>query len=124
KEKLPRGDARSLVDYLVHHPDDFRGAVARLRPELQGLYLSAFQSDLWNRMLAVLLTQSVPAEQLRAVPLKLGDLPVPVSLNDTQRAALRSLAIPLPAARWPFDPAAPWAEAARTVLAKEGLAWA
>src|SRR5262249_30929875 len=38
KERLPRGHARSLVDYLVHHPGDFRGALARLRPELRGLY--------------------------------------------------------------------------------------
>src|SRR5262249_15434813 len=52
KAKLPRGHARSLVDYLVTHPADFKGAVARLRPELQGLYLAAYQSYLWNRMLA------------------------------------------------------------------------
>src|SRR5262245_16633472 len=44
KAKLPKGHARSLVDYLVTHPADFKGAVARLRPELQGLYLSAYQS--------------------------------------------------------------------------------
>ena len=44
KEELPRGHARSLVDYLRVHPGDFRGAVARLRPELRGLYLSAYQS--------------------------------------------------------------------------------
>src|SRR5262249_7380048 len=50
KERLPRGHARSLVDYLLHHPGDFRGAVARLRPELRGLYLSAYQSPLWNPM--------------------------------------------------------------------------
>ncbi len=52
KDALPRGHARSLIDYLRVHPDDFRGAVARLRPELRGLYLSAYQSHLWNRMLA------------------------------------------------------------------------
>ena len=52
KARLPRGHARSLVDYLVSHPTDFRGAVERLRPELQGLYLSAYQSYLWNGMLA------------------------------------------------------------------------
>src|SRR5207245_4522311 len=44
KARLPRGPARSLVDYLVSHPTDFRGAVERLRPDLQGLYLSAYQS--------------------------------------------------------------------------------
>src|SRR6516164_3713043 len=52
KEKLPRSHARSLVDYLLHHPGDFRGAAARLRPELRGLYLSAYQSHLWNRIFA------------------------------------------------------------------------
>src|SRR2546425_8917597 len=36
----------------VHHPTDFKGALERLRPELRGLYLSAYQSYLWNRMLA------------------------------------------------------------------------
>src|SRR5262249_39588439 len=56
KQELERSHARSLVDYLLHHPDDFRGAVARLRPELRGLYLSAYQSHLWNRMLAAWLT--------------------------------------------------------------------
>src|SRR5207245_2285736 len=52
KALLPRGHARRLVDYLVSHPSDFRGAMARMRLELTSLYLSAYQSDLWNRMLA------------------------------------------------------------------------
>jgi tRNA pseudouridine13 synthase len=64
KEKLPRGHARSLVDYLVHHPGDYRGTVARLRPELRGLYLSAYQSHLWNRMLAWTLRRHCRPEQL------------------------------------------------------------
>ena len=51
KSLLPRGHAHSLVDYLVHHPDDFRGAAARLRPDLQGLFLAAYQSYLWNAIL-------------------------------------------------------------------------
>src|SRR5262249_26985001 len=56
KAELPRGHARSIVDYLVHHPTGFRGACVRLRPELQGLFLSAWQSHLWNQMLARWLT--------------------------------------------------------------------
>ncbi|HEY1375554.1 MAG TPA: tRNA pseudouridine(13) synthase TruD, partial [Gemmataceae bacterium] len=123
KDRLPRSHARSLVDYLVHHPADFRGALARLRPELQGLYLSAYQSHLWNRVLAELLAEVVPAEQLRPLPTRLGDLPVPVRLDDDQRSALLGLHIPLPAARSPFDADAAWAGAARRVLAAEGLAW-
>ena len=72
KAKLPRGHARSLVDYLVTHPADFKGAVARLRPELQGLYLSAYQSYLWNRMLAAWLVGNFGTANLVEIDLKLG----------------------------------------------------
>src|SRR5262249_43941168 len=75
KELLPRGHARSLVDYLAGHPGDFRGALARLRPELRGLYLSAYQSHLWNRMLAGWLRQHCRPEQLVSVRLRLGEVP-------------------------------------------------
>ena len=54
KARLPRSSARSIVTYLADHPEDFRGAFARLRVELRRLYLSAYQSYLWNRMLAEL----------------------------------------------------------------------
>jgi tRNA pseudouridine13 synthase len=123
KERLPRSHARSLVDYLVHHPTDFRGALARMRPELQGLYLSAYQSHLWNRILAEHLAEIVPADRSAAINLRLGPVPVPTRLEDTQRSELQHLAIPLPAARSPLDPDAPWAGAARRVLAAEGLTW-
>jgi tRNA pseudouridine13 synthase len=123
KEQLPRSHARSLVDYLVHHPTDFRGTLSRMRPELQGLYLSAYQSYLWNRILADLLIERLPADRLRTIQMRLGELPVPVELNDVQRAELLSLAIPLPAARSPLDPTAGCAGAAQRVLAAEGLAW-
>jgi len=123
KDRLPRSHARSLVDYLVHHPTDFRGALARLRPELQGMYLSAYQSDLWNRILAERLVESGPAERLRPIRLRVGESPVPVRLDERQRDELFALAIPLPAARSPFDEDAPWANAARRVLTSEGLAW-
>src|SRR5439155_19984465 len=59
KDRLPPGHTRALVDYLRHDPADFRGAVVRLRPELQGLYLSAYQSHLWNRILAGWLDDSL-----------------------------------------------------------------
>jgi tRNA pseudouridine13 synthase len=123
KDRLPRSHARSLVDYLVHHPTDFRGALARLRPELQGMYLSAYQSDLWNRIFAERLRDIVPAEQRRTIHLRLGELPVPVRLDQSRRDELTALAIPLPAARSPFDENATWADAARRVLATEGLSW-
>ena len=112
-----------LVEYLLRQPGDFRGAVARLRPELQGMYLSAYQSYLWNRILAGWLDESLPPGQRLTIETKLGPLSMPRGLNDQQRQRLAATTITLPAARSPFDAAAPWATAAERVLASEGFAW-
>jgi tRNA pseudouridine13 synthase len=121
KDKLPRGHARSLVDYLLHHPGDFRGAVARLRPELRGLYLSAYQSHLWNRLLARWLQDHCRPEQLLPVELRLGTLPMYRGLDEHQREALARLQLPLPSARTRLDPDDPRAALLQTVLAEDGL---
>lgn len=121
KDLLPRGHARSLVDYLRVHPVDFRGAVARLRPELRGLYLSAYQSHLWNRMLAGWLRGHLRPEQLRSVTLRLGVVPFHQSVDDTQLQELIALHLPLPSARLKLDDADSRAEVVRSVLAEEGL---
>lgn len=121
KAKLPRGHARSLVDYLVTHPTDFKGAVARLRPELQGLYLSAYQSYLWNRMLATWLERILGSETLTAVELKLGRVPVPVRVPDDKRSEWESLALPLPSSRVKPVAGAVWSEVAEEALKGEGL---
>jgi tRNA pseudouridine13 synthase len=121
KAALPRGHARSLVDYLVSHPTDFKGAVARLRPELRGLYLSAYQSFLWNRMLAAWLSTHFPASDLGRVALKTGDYPVPLAVPADLTARWNSLSLPLPSARLKPDPAAEWHPLVEGVLAEEGL---
>jgi tRNA pseudouridine13 synthase len=121
KEKLPRGHARSLVDYLLHHVGDFRGAVARLRPELRGLYLSAYQSHLWNRMLARWVEGHCRPEQIVSVAVKLGRVPMWRHLDDEQRRELAGLALPLPSARLRPDPADPRVALAQAMLADEGL---
>ena len=121
KAALPKGHARSLVDYLVTHLDDQKGAVARLRPELQGLYLSAYQSHLWNRMLGRWLEQRIGSENLVSVELKLGDVPAPVRIPDDLHGAWDDLALPLPSARLKPDPAAPWSAIVDDVLKEDGL---
>ncbi|HEY7423895.1 MAG TPA: tRNA pseudouridine(13) synthase TruD [Gemmataceae bacterium] len=121
KDALPRGHARSLVDYLRVHPSDFRGAVARLRPELRGLYLSAYQSHLWNRMLAGWLRPHLRPEQLRPVTLRLGSVPFHHGLDAEQQRELAALQLPLPSARLKLDDTDPRAELVRAVLAEEGL---
>ena len=121
RAKLSHGPARHLVDYLHAHPGDFRGAVARLRPELRGLYLSAYQSHLWNRLLARWLDRLARPDQLRRVALRLGTVPFPQGLDASSLDALRALQLPLPTARWKpaaDDPRLPLVE---SVLAEEGL---
>src|SRR5207244_2629999 len=97
--KLPRGDARDLISYLVPHPQDFRGAVARLRPDLRTLYMSAYQSYLWNRILAIWIRRACPPDTLIGVPLQLGPVPMPRHLTEQARAELTELQLPLPSAR-------------------------
>ncbi len=121
KAKLDRGHARSLVDYLVHHPTDLKGAVARLKPELQGLYLSAYQSDIWNRILALWLTRTVPAEHLAGIELHHAKLPVPTSVPAEVVPRWEALLLPLPSARLKPDVTAAWLPLTEEVLQHEGL---
>jgi len=121
KELLPRSHARRLVDYLRMHPGDFPGAVERLPPELRGLYLSAYQSQLWNRMLARWLEAHLRPEQRTMVPLRLGPVPMHRDLDDAQRTQLADLVLPLHSARIALaddDPRKPFFD---VVLAEEGL---
>jgi tRNA pseudouridine13 synthase len=121
KEELPRGHARSLVSYLVDHPSDFKGAVERLRPELRGLYLSAYQSSLWNRMLALWLRAQAPVADLVEVALKLGDVPMHRRLTPEALARLQALSLPLHSPRTRLDDADPRKPFFDQALAAEGV---
>lgn len=121
KARLDRGHARSLVDYLIGHPADFRGAVARLRPDLQGLYLSAYQSHVWNRVLAKWLTANFDTGQLANVELALGPVPVPRSVSEELLPKWEALLLPLPSARVKPDVTAAWPSLFEAVLAEDGL---
>jgi tRNA pseudouridine13 synthase len=121
RRHLPPGHARQTAGYLAARPGDFRGAVARLRPDLQGLYLAAYQSFLWNKMLAAWLTLSFPAPDLGTVELKLGRVPVPIRVPDSLRSSWEALSLPLPSARIKPEPDAEWSRLANDVLREEGL---
>jgi tRNA pseudouridine13 synthase len=121
KDRLSRSHARSLVDYLVQHPEDFHGALERLRPDLRGLYLSAYQSYLWNRMLARWLRAHVRPDQLIAVRLRQGELSMHHGLDETQLAELAGAQLPLPAARLTIADDDPRVALLDAVLAKEGI---
>jgi tRNA pseudouridine13 synthase len=103
KAQLGRSHRRSIVTYLCDRPHDFRGAVARIRVDLRSIYVSAFQSFLWNRLLAAWLHQKVRPEALTPVPLKLGLFPFFTVLDEETRAALQSTSLPLPSSRMRLD---------------------
>ncbi|MBI4564043.1 MAG: tRNA pseudouridine(13) synthase TruD [Planctomycetes bacterium] len=122
KESLARSHRRSIITYLSDHPTDFRGAFARVQRDLRGLYLAAFQSFLWNRLLAACLRESCRPDQLSSVRLKSGTLPFYRSLDPSQRTELGRLEIPLPSARERLEDACMKIRVER-VLGEFGLEW-
>ena len=122
KARLGRSHARSLVTYLVDHPTDFRGAFARVRRELRSLYFSAFQSHLWNLLLARLIERTTRPDQRILIDFKLAALPIHRGLDPEQAETLAGWRIPLPAARTPL-PEGPARDLALEVVGELGLSW-
>lgn len=104
KEALERSHRRSIVTYLADKPGDFRGAWSRVRVDLRGLYLSAFQSHLWNQLLAACLRQELSPAQLDDIPLEIGTLPFFRELTPEVATRLQELQLPLPSARQKLEP--------------------
>jgi tRNA pseudouridine13 synthase len=122
KARLDRSSERSIVTYLVDHPTDFRGAFARLRRELRTLYFSAFQSHLWNRVLARWIEQSLPADQRVEVSLRMGPHPFPFRADPDLIAELGRLSIPLPSSRNRL-PEGELGRAVESVLSEFQVSW-
>ncbi len=122
KRLLPRSSARSIVTYLVDHPTDFRGAFARLRRDLRMLYFSAFQSHLWNLLLARWLETGAAPGELVPVELKLGTFPFPRRMHPERVEELKRGNLPLPSARTP-PPQGRFGAIIEEVLAARRLEW-
>jgi len=122
KARLERSSARSIVTYLVDHPTDFRGAFARMRRELRTLYFSAFQSHLWNLILARWIERLTRPEQRLMIELKAGPLPFPCGLDRDQVSTLRGAQVPLPSSRNAL-PVGPLKEVVEEVLTGFQLTW-
>lgn len=104
QQMLARSNRRSIVTYIadkvrVGRPADFRGALARLSVDLRGLYLSAWQSALWNRVLTRLQEKYCDAETLSVFKLLGGRCVFPVMLSKDSLQLLHNTHIPLPCAR-------------------------
>jgi tRNA pseudouridine13 synthase len=101
KAQLARATRRSIVTYLVDHPEDFKRALALLPVDLRGLYLSAFQSGLWNRAAAELLRDTATRDggSVTEVPGDWGTALFPAGLSADSVRSLAATDLPLPSAR-------------------------
>lgn len=107
KSQLERSHRRSIVTYLsdkvsAGKPPDCRGALARISVDLRGLYLSAYQSALWNRLLNRYLQSICPSSTSMTCRLASGPAVFPIQLAPQLLHDLKNLQLPLPSAR--IDP--------------------
>src|SRR5207253_9188939 len=61
--------------------------------------LSAYQSYLWNKMLARWLQRLCRPDQLISISLRLGEMPMHRHLDESQRSVMARTTLPLPSAR-------------------------
>ncbi len=102
QQLLERSHRRSIVTYLsdkvkVGRDADYRGALARISVDLRGLYLSAWQSALWNRLLSLYLEAKCPAADLVYHELASGRVAFPQEWSSARETG--SAELPLPCAR-------------------------
>lgn len=117
---LEPGDGRSMVEYLAAQPGDYRRALTRIAHDQRSIYLAAYQGYLWNELLNEHLQSVCLPGQLAAIPLRTGQVHLYRELNESQRADLTQLLLPLPSAR--LAPASSEIEALMTrVLARHNL---
>lgn len=118
---LRLGPTRRVVLHLAEQPEDWIGAFARLPHELQSLYLSAYQSHLWNRILARALEVKLPRGERCEIGIGGEPLPMPCKPASERLAALTTLQLPLPSARLRFATNDPLRALYEEVLERENL---
>ena len=120
KNSLRKSSSRSIITYLVDHPERFREAFALQRQDMRSLWLAAYQSDLWNRCLAAKLNESIDVSRLFSVQLATAKVPFITELNDEETQYLSELNLPLPSARLHLE-AGPILDLYEKVLGEQGL---
>jgi tRNA pseudouridine13 synthase len=122
KAALARSHRRSVITFLADKPDrpDFKRALALIRQDLRSLWLAAYQSHLWNQMLAAVLEANCRPEDLRWQRIARHDLPFYTALPDEHRQWLLDFQMPLPSARLHLEPG-DLKDLIDDVMAAEGL---
>ncbi|MEM8735664.1 MAG: tRNA pseudouridine(13) synthase TruD, partial [Planctomycetota bacterium] len=117
KARLERSNRRSVVTYLVDHPEGFKKAAGLIQRDMRSIYVSALQSRIWNETVSRIIQTSVGA--LEGVPggeesspltiqqSEAGSLAYPITadaVNALSKLADLPTHLPLPSARptkWP-----------------------
>ena len=121
RQLVSAGPARGPLAHLVQHPSDFQGALPCLPADLRGLYLSAYQSHLWNRMLALYLRTHLESRHLLSVNLRLGPVPMHRGVPESIRQELALVQLPLPSGRIEMEAGDPRRQVLDAILKEEGL---
>jgi tRNA pseudouridine13 synthase len=116
REILPQGVERAVAAYLADRPGAFGFAFERLDPDLRILYVSAYQSWLWNRTLAELV-KTLP--DTFEVEYAAGRHAFWRTLSPADHDRLAELAIPLMTPSQKYE--GPAAEIVARLLAEEGV---
>ncbi|TMC60844.1 MAG: tRNA pseudouridine(13) synthase TruD [Chloroflexi bacterium] len=122
-ERAPKpSNFRSVLTYLKDHPQDYRRALNLIPHRLLALYLSAYQSWLWNLIAARYITSALSPLGFtsRSIRVAGNDLPVYLNLPESVRLRFARTRIPLPNHRAVFSEPE-LAQAASELLAQEGL---
>ncbi|MEN8098599.1 MAG: tRNA pseudouridine(13) synthase TruD [Chloroflexota bacterium] len=112
---------RSVLTYLVDHPEGYRRALNLIPRDLLSLYLSAYQSHLWNQIAAKYLS-ALPGTTSRGTMTIAGaELPVVKALDPEQARELHSTLIAMPNHRARYDQSSELESAAQQVLVESGF---
>jgi tRNA pseudouridine13 synthase len=103
RELLRASDRSRIAEFLAAHPTDFRWAISLPPQDLRSLWLAAFQSHLWNQMLAACIRQHCTSSPLTTQCIGGRELPFFRTLTADEQAALHNLFLPLPSARLHLD---------------------
>jgi tRNA pseudouridine13 synthase len=120
RDLLGTPQSQTIVSHLARQPGDFRRAIALVRADIRSLWLAAFQSDVWNQILAALIERTCQPSQRRCVAIGRRELPLAPQLTPDQRDQLTSTMLPLPSARQKLHDG-PLKRVYDEVLAREGL---
>ncbi|MGC9019280.1 MAG: tRNA pseudouridine(13) synthase TruD [Candidatus Bipolaricaulaceae bacterium] len=98
KVAAPKGNIRSVLTFLCDHPWDFKRAANLITPRILSLWLSAYQSFLWNRVASAVLRELLPGSA--ELPHTFGTLTAPCyPMPEGLPEKLQGLEIPLPHAK-------------------------